>query len=56
MPTAKTGEKSNADRGLERHVDLSNPTGPLLSHRQKHLRAKPEKRVPKKRKKSRKKR
>lgn len=30
MPEHPNSLKSNADRGLERHVDPSNPTAPML--------------------------
>lgn len=39
MPDTKKPAKSNADRGLERHVNPADPTGPLLDHLPKATKA-----------------
>ena len=33
MPSSQNPSESNSERGLELHVDLTDPTGPMLQHR-----------------------
>ena len=33
MPNSRNPSKSNSERGLELHVNLTDPTGPMIPHR-----------------------